>query len=400
MSDQLPDGWRLTTIGDLAEFQSGGTPSKKNDAFWGHDVPFVTAADLRVIEIDRDCARSFLTEDGWNSGKTAQALPGSVLLGTRTGVGRVGVATERIAASQDITVLDCVSDVDPRWLARFLSSRSDDLVAAASGATIQGITRKFLKGIEVALPPLDEQRHAVARLDEQLMTAGRARVAAQAQLAAIEAMPQALLRQIFPRSPGGRLPPAWRWATLGEVTTSSANVDPRRNPDVWFTYIDISGIDRAAKRIRETKRIVGSDAPSRARRSVQAGDVIVSTTRPNLNAVALIPDSYSGAICSTGFCVLRCKPDADEAYLYQIVQTEQFIDQMTRDMTGASYPAVTDKVVRTFEFPLPPIDEQRRIVREIDEQTAAIERARAAAQAQLDAIDALPTAALRLTFAS
>ena len=65
---------------------------------------------------------------------------------------------------------------------------------------------------------------------------------------------------------------------------------------------------------------------------------------------------------------------------------------------GATFAEVSKRTLAAFTIPLPPIDEQRRIVRELDEQTAAIERARAAAQARLDAIEALPTAALRLAF--
>lgn len=398
MSDKLPDGWRLTTIGDLAEFQSGGTPPKKNDAFWGHDVPFVTAADLRVIEIDRGCARSFLTEDGWNSGKTAQALPGSVLLGTRTGVGRVGVATERIAASQDITVLDCVSDVDPRWLARFLSSRSDDLVAAASGATIQGITRKFLKGIEVALPPLDEQHYAVARLDEQLATAERARVAARVQLAAIEAMPQALLRQIFPRSPVRELLADWRSAKLGEVCEIVNGSTPKSTvPEYWdgdICWVTPTDLGQLGKRdIERTARsITRAGYDSCSTKLVPPGTVVMSSRAPIGHLAIAATD-----LCTNQGCKSFVPASAVESeYLYHALRNS--MDDIRVLGAGATFAEVSKRTLAEFAIPIPPIAEQRRIVRDLNEQTAATERARAVAQVQLDAIGALPAAVLRLTF--
>ena len=68
-------------------------------------------------------------------------------------------------------------------------------------------------------------------------------------------------------------------------------------------------------------------------------------------------------------------------------------------MTGASYPAVTDGVVRDFEFSLPPLDEQRRIVAGLEAGMAAAERARRTAEAQLAAALALPSAILRRAFA-
>jgi len=195
-----------------------------------------------------------------------------------------------------------------------------------------------------------------------------------------------------------QLPDGWRWAKLGDVCESTRNVDPRREPAVQFSYVDISAIDRNAKVVRGAKRLLGADAPSRARRAVADGDVIVSTTRPNLNAVAMVPPELDGAVCSTGFCVLRAGPSVASTYLYHLVQSRGFVDEMTQKMTGASYPAVTDKVVRAFSFALPPLDEQHRIVAQLEEQLTTAERARSAALDQLAAIEAMPQALLRQIF--
>jgi type I restriction enzyme S subunit len=77
--------------------------------------------------------------------------------------------------------------------------------------------------------------------------------------------------------------------------------DPRRNPDKPFLYVDISAIDRDLKVITSAPEILGADAPSRARKEIYEGDVLVSTVRPNLNAVAVVPSKLDGHIASTGF---------------------------------------------------------------------------------------------------
>src|SRR5436309_15877220 len=98
-----------------------------------------------------------------------------------------------------------------------------------------------------------------------------------------------------------------RWPTnkLGELVLPTEQRDPRDKPTERFSYVDIAGVDNEAKKITATKTIVGADAPSRARKVIRRGDVIVSTVRPNLNAVALVPDVLDNQICSTGFSVLR-----------------------------------------------------------------------------------------------
>ena len=96
------------------------------------------------------------------------------------------------------------------------------------------------------------------------------------------------------------------------------------------------------------------------------GDVLVSTVRPNLNAVAVVDDGLDGAIASTGFCVLRPTMEVHGRYLFHWVRSSRFVAEMVRRATGASYPAVTAGIVRESRIPLPPADTQRRIARVLD----------------------------------
>ena len=76
-----------------------------------------------------------------------------------------------------------------------------------------------------------------------------------------------------------------------------------------FSYIDIAAIDRLERTISNPQVVNAADAPSRARQLIKAGDILVSTVRPNLNTVAEVGSDFDGAIASTGFCVLRVKAD-------------------------------------------------------------------------------------------
>jgi len=118
-----------------------------------------------------------------------------------------------------------------------------------------------------------------------------------------------------------------------------------------------------------------------------------------LNAVAKILPEYNKQICSTGFCVLRPKSDElDSDFLYHFVQTRSFVQNLSDLVKGALYPAVTDKDVRGQSIPLPPLDEQQRIAVRLNEQMAAVESARRAAESQLRAARNLPAAYLREVF--
>jgi type I restriction enzyme S subunit len=193
----------------------------------------------------------------------------------------------------------------------------------------------------------------------------------------------------------------WRKLKLGEVCVSKTGTrSPSDTPDSIFSYVDITSVDNVSKRIVAPKELIGRDAPSRARQIIRAGDVLVSTTRPNLNAVALVPPELDNQIASTGFCVLRGGDEIDSEFLFSFVRTPEFVSSLTELTKGALYPAVNDKQVFSQFISLPPKGEQRRIAARLREQMAEVERARAAVQAQLDAAQSLPAALLRAIFTS
>ena len=176
-------------------------------------------------------------------------------------------------------------------------------------------------------------------------------------------------------------------SAIGNVVDQVVSWQPERDdPDGTFTYIDLSAVDQEAKIVTGARELACSEAPSRARQLVHAGDVLVSTVRPNLNGVAHVPMEFDGATASTGFCVLRPRASRlDGRYLYQWVKSPGFVGDMVRKATGASYPAVSDRIVWESKLPLPSIPEQRRIA-EILDKTDALRAKRRAALAQLDTL--------------
>lgn len=157
-----------------------------------------------------------------------------------------------------------------------------------------------------------------------------------------------------------------------------------RAPEERISYIDIGSVDNLSKRIVGAQTVLGRDAPSRARQLVKAGDVLVSTVRPNLNAVALVASGFGGATASTGFCVLRPRSqELDHRYLFHWVKAPAFVDEMVRRATGASYPAVSDGIIFESKIPLASLPEQHRIA-DILDRAETLRAQRRQALAQLD----------------
>jgi len=125
------------------------------------------------------------------------------------------------------------------------------------------------------------------------------------------------------------LPLGWVWTTIGEITQPIEKVQPKRNPDTRFTYLDISSIDNQINKVVEPKTYYGSEAPSRARQLIRANDVLFSTVRTYLKNIALVSEVYDGQIASTGFSVLRGEAEISSKYLFYYSLTDQFLNVLT-----------------------------------------------------------------------
>lgn len=172
-----------------------------------------------------------------------------------------------------------------------------------------------------------------------------------------------------------KLPPGWELTNLQKVVAPVLSIDPRDYPDQLLTYFDIGSIDGTRGIVTNPKRIFGKDAPSRARQVVQPGDVLVSTVRPYLRAIAQVPEGTEYGVASTAFCVLRGETGISNAYLYYLTRSDAFIKGLEPLQRGTSYPAVRDCDVLAQAVPLAPSAEQIRIVEKLEKLFADLDAA-------------------------
>lgn len=131
-----------------------------------------------------------------------------------------------------------------------------------------------------------------------------------------------------------------------QINPESCN--PQKSADSTFVYIDLASVNRG---VIEPKLVDASDAPSRARRVVRTGDVLLSTVRPYLMGHAVVPESLDGAIASTGFACLRCSETISPEYLWWILSSPIGQLQFEMLMRGSHYPALNDSHIRSLRIP-------------------------------------------------
>ncbi|MDR4494822.1 MAG: N-6 DNA methylase [Nitrospirales bacterium] len=167
--------------------------------------------------------------------------------------------------------------------------------------------------------------------------------------------------------------------TLNEVCEiNPETVNPAdAYPGSFFNYIDISCVANGSGKFLGASRVTVEAAPSRARRLVSHGDVLISTVRPNLKAFSILTEVPDRAVASTGFAVLRAKADRLlSGFLILMLRNEKAVDQMVGMMGKGAYPSINQSDIESVQIPLPPLEMQKEIVGEIEGYQIVFEGAR------------------------
>ena len=210
------------------------------------------------------------------------------------------------------------------------------------GATMPSINTGLLSGIEMYLPSLEIQR----RIADILSTYDDLIENNRKQIKLLEEAAQRLYKEWFVdlRFPGHEhtkimdgVPEGWERAHLSDIADINANNIPKNYCFNYIEYTDLSAVQNGI--IREKTRYALNEAPGRAKRMANDGDIIWGMVRPNLKSFALVLHPTETDVFSTGFCVLSAKK-VPFTYLYYAVTTESFIKYLVNCTNGAAYPAV------------------------------------------------------------
>ena len=181
-----------------------------------------------------------------------------------------------------------------------------------------------------------------------------------------------IIRKGYKQTEIGVIPEDWDVKKLGDISAiDSDNLEYSTNSDYAFKYISLEDVDCGI--LRNYTELIFKNAPSRARRKIQQGDVLISTVRPNLQSHLLIQNLGKNFICSTGFSVVRCKDgEASCGYVFNHFFSSIINKQINNLTTGSNYPAISSKDVNALLIPLPPTKSEQSAIATVLSDTAAL----------------------------
>ena len=161
---------------------------------------------------------------------------------------------------------------------------------------------------------------------------------------------------------------AWETKKINQVCLQTEQRDLTARLDEKFVYVNASSIDSSQNVVISNKEIVGTEQPHRVLNEIREGDILISTVRPHLNSVAIVPPDLDGQAASNELCVLRPNAEVvEKKYLFYFVTSQQFVSLLASKERGESIPRVSGKDIKEINLPLPDLSEQRRIVEILDD---------------------------------
>ena len=169
------------------------------------------------------------------------------------------------------------------------------------------------------------------------------------------------------------IPRLWGFKRINVIASLNDDVLPETTDgEQEITYVDIGSVSLSAG-VEKFEVFTFKDAPSRARRKVKDGDVIISTVRTYLKAIAPIVNPPENLVVSTGFAVLRAKSDVKSSFTKYALQSDGFLDEIISRSTGVSYPAINASEIGFIKIPVPSLPEQTQIANFLDQETTKID---------------------------
>jgi type I restriction enzyme, S subunit len=355
MINNLPNGWRIEELGKVFDVRDGTHDSPKYLENKGEGFPLITSKNIKDGKLILEDCNYISKNDYEKINQRSKVNINDIIMPM---IGTIGnphlIRIEPNYAIKNVALFKPKKDLS-KYLIHYLNSNivKQRFLIDSKGGTQKFVSLKYLRELNIPIPPLQQQEKIVKVLDLSSNL-----IEKQKELLKNYYL---FLKSKFIEMFGNPIKNTMKWETaqIKEVIVKVKNDNPLKQPQKKYIYIDIGSIND--KYIKHYNCILGENAPSRAKQITIYNDILVSTVRPNLNAVAIVKSKYESILSSTGFCVLRTNnKNITPYYLFEIVKHKDFIQSLMNVAKGASYPAVSNNDILNLKISIPPLELQNK----------------------------------------
>ena len=402
----IPESWEWMRLGSIGTWKAGATPSRNDDRYYkGGTIPWLKTGDLNDGYITS--IPEFITEKALAETSVHLNPVGSVLIAMYGAtIGKLGILQIEATTNQACCACQTFSLVKNTYLFLFLLSQRKNFTSLGAGGAQPNISKEKIVNFLFPLPPLEEQKRIVAKIEE-LLPHVEEYGKAETDISKLNAeLPEQLKKSILQWAIQGRLvpqdptdepasellkrikaeksaliksgklkkekplppisedeipfdiPDSWQWVRLGSIITliSGQDFPPSGYNDRQDGIPYITG----ASNMDNGKLIVNRWTPSPSSIALQ-GDLLITCKGAGVGKMALmdIPKAH----VARQIMAIRPVDGVNASFVKAFIQSN--LPTVRRQMNGL-IPGISREVMLQFLFPLPPLAEQKRIVEKLE----------------------------------
>ena len=362
----------MAHLGDVADLIGGGTPSKSVSDYWSGDIPWASVRDLKARWLTSTEFK--ISQNAVEESSTHVIPSGQVVIATRVGLGKVVQLGQPTAINQDLRAIipKNPQTLDPDFIYYWYLTVANDVLAAGQGATVLGVKVPYVASLEIPLPPLDEQKRIVAKLDEVMEADWVLTASKDAKTKELRSLIERISGSCFEELLGNPevavhpLKDIVDSVNVGFVGTSTNDRDPNGIPyltarNIKAGYLDYQDMDRISNEFHTQHK----------KSQVSSGDVVVVRIG-NSGQAAPVPPSLPVAHAAD-LVVIRQPQRVTPNFLTAYLNSPQGRHFSLSKTGGTTRRTLNTSVVAEMPVPVPSLSKQDAVTSRLDAASHAVE---------------------------
>ena len=386
---EIPNNWKWVEIKNVVNMASGGTPSRNIKEYWENgNIPWVKISDMKEKYLNS--TDEFITNDGLKNSSAKIFPKGTILYSIFATIGNVSILNIDASTNQAIVGLTPKVKIDINFLYFILKHIKDFINQLGKGTSQLNINQQVLKKTLIPLPPLEEQKKIVKKIEElfelidkkekndkekeklkTLLTEKILDSAIRGKLIENDlSLPAVDVEEIKDNVPFD-IPNNWKWSKLGKISDYGKNKKVKGiniSKNQWI--LELEDIEKNTGKILNKIYQVDRNAIS-DKNMFFKGNLLYGKLRPYLNKCVIADED--------GFCCTEIEPivlinNIEVKYVQKVLMSRYFLNYVASCSYGAKMPRLGTKDAKNAMISIPPLEQQKKIVEKIEECFKLIEQ--------------------------
>lgn len=406
---KIPSNWCWIRLENIAEWGSGGTPSRKRKEYYNGNIPWIKTGELNNGYIFN--SEEKITELGLKN-SSAKLYPINTVIIAMYGatIGKVGILSIEATTNQACACAIVYKNILFKYVFHYLIYQKEAFINKSKGGAQPNLSQEIIKKHEIPLPPIKEQQRIVNRIESLFAKLDRAKELIENTLAQFEQNRMAILHKAFT----GELTAKWRKENNIDLSSWKdvimqdicEKIVCGKTPTGYISktgeipYLKVYNIVDNKIDFNKTAQFIPNKIHKEKLKSsiLKPNDIIMNIVGPPLRKIAIIPDNYPEWNMNQAIVRFRVKKDVMYKFIYYILIYPKTLDNIinkTKGVVGQANISITQS--RNIQIKLPTVEEQQEIVNILDKLLAKYNKIKNLEQ-QLEKIELLKKAILAKAF--